>query len=202
MSNGDLDKSYNLSWEVTFESNFDKIKEQIKHKIWQLNLIELCSIAQVRNGVFLIVNNQISSGKLRYQFFGNGVFFLKVKSDQTIEPILNFKAWLRTVSFNYLRQIRTKQNKYDKVLNIDYCYNLCDKKNPEKYIIQVEVREKLSELEDEDRRILEMKYFEGLNYKKISLSLQSEGFPRYKVANIRKKKERAEEKLRKLYQQK
>ena len=195
-----LKNSSHSSWEITFETDFNKIEKQINNKLWQLNLTKCCTIEQVKNEVFLLITNQIFKQKLKYQVIDNSGVFLKIKPDGITEPIRNFKAWLRTVSFNHIKQTRIKQNKHDKIININDCYYLHDKKNPEQYILKIELREKLKELGDEERRILEMRHFEGFTYKEICLSLESEGYPKYTEINLRKKKERAEEKLRKFYQ--
>jgi hypothetical protein len=66
------------------------------------------------------------------------------------------------------------------------------------------LKEKLKLLSFEDHKILELSFFQNLSYQEIAHSLKSSGFPPdgnapYNVNGLRKRKQRALAKLRKLY---
>ncbi len=191
-------ENYNLTWEQVFHKTFDTLKWQIKQYLKQLNLRNI-TLDEVRNEIFLILTKLIKLERIEYKIIDNNFVFINIKPDKPKEPIENFKAWLRTVIFNHLKKLRKTQNKIDKILNIDNFSHYDSKEKYFSYIEKKELLEKLKSLGEEERRILEMFYFQKLSYQEIAASLQSEGFPKYSNANLRKKKERALEKLRNLY---
>ena len=191
-------ENYNLTWEQVFHETFDTLKWQIQQYLKQLNLSNI-TLDEVRNEIFLILTKLIKLGRIEYKIIDNNFVFINIKRDQPKEPIENFKAWLRTVIFNHLKKLRKAQNKIDKILNIDNFSHYHSREKYFSYIDKNELLEKLKSLGDEDRRIIEMFYFQRLNYQEIAASLQSEGFPKCSNANLRKKKGRALEKLRNLY---
>lgn len=189
------------NWEDLFLNTFTILTSAIIRQINQLNLEQSCSIYEVRNDIFLLIQDLINHNKLIYENIGTTWIFINIKDSESQEPIRNFKAWLRQVVLNYLKGRRKKQNKHERrEIDIDNYRNIPSSDTPSNYIRNAELREKIQTLLDsEQSRIIEMFYFEELNYEEIADRLETEGMPRYSQENLRKKKQRAIERLRLLY---
>ncbi|NEQ86743.1 MAG: sigma-70 family RNA polymerase sigma factor, partial [Moorea sp. SIO2I5] len=135
------------------------------------------------------------------------LLLVRIKGDLR-EPIINQRAWLRTVAFNYVRALFRKHNrfldisseKWESLLSTEQSNAVSSRHpHPMQYIKNLELREKIRQLPDEDSEILELFYFKKLSYAEISSHLECKGYGRYTEETIRQKKFRALKKLRQLY---
>jgi RNA polymerase sigma factor (sigma-70 family) len=188
------------NWENHYLTTSAKLEPAVAAQIKLLNLEHCYLTHEVINHVYLSICCLIERGKLIYNSTNEIWFYVKDGSEESPEEIDNFKAWLRTVFFNHLQKLRDKQNQQNRVINIDNCWDVSGNDNPLNHIFKTELRDKLYKfLSNEEIRIIEMHYFQGLKFKEIASLLESEGFPKYKEDNLRQKQRRAIEKLRATY---
>jgi DNA-directed RNA polymerase specialized sigma subunit len=162
----------------------------------RLKLAPYYPVAEIKSDIFLLIYDLVNSGKLECEFIKDNFVFTQVKSDGTREPIRDIEAWLRGVLGSYLLRARAKEKLDNQVILFD---ELPDQRiSPLDYAQNTELREKLTLLSNEERRILELFFFDELSFQEIAVRLQAEGFPKYTTAALRKKKQRAIEELRKL----
>jgi RNA polymerase sigma factor (sigma-70 family) len=165
--------------------------------IRQLKLKNFYDVEEIENEIFLLIHKLIDSERLRDEIIEDCLVFIIIRSNGTREPIRNLEAWLRTVIWNYLRGRRRRENRENRVILFD---EYPDRRmSPSDYVQNTELRQKLTLLSNEDRRILELFFFEDLSFREIAIRLQEEGFGQYTEAALRQKKFRALDKLRKIY---
>ncbi|WP_287257121.1 sigma-70 family RNA polymerase sigma factor, partial [Moorena sp. SIO4E2] len=161
------------------------------------------------NDVFLLVQKLIESGKLEsYLDVDEGLYLVIIKGELR-EPIINPKAWVRKVILNYIRGLHRDHKRFLDISSQQWESSLsigqsnvlpfARHTHPMQYIENVEVWEKITQLPDQDSEILELFYFKKLSCAEIASHLEHKGYPRYTAENIRQKKFRALNKLRKLY---
>jgi DNA-directed RNA polymerase specialized sigma subunit len=182
---------------IYIRKKLDELESVINRYLHQLGLKNLYSCGDIKHDIFLRLDRLIKSQRLDYQVVENELVFFEINSEKEREVIRNFKAWLRTVIFNYLRELRRKENSRHLVRILGESHALAT--TPLDYTQNLELQEKLKNLRDEDRKILELFFFKGLTFQEIAVCLQAEGFPQYTEAALRQKKRRAIENLRRIY---
>jgi hypothetical protein len=197
MTSSNEPENSNLSWQIFLRQKLDELESAINHYLHQLGLKNLHSCRDIKHDMFLRLDRLIKSQKLDYQVVKDDLVFFEINSKEEREAIRNFQAWLRTVIFNYLRELRRKENSRHLVRLLGE--SVARAINPLDYAQNLEIREKLKNLSDEERRILELFFFKGQNFQEIAVRLQAEGFPKYTEEALRQKKHRAIEKLRLIY---
>ncbi|MGL6340597.1 MAG: RNA polymerase sigma factor, partial [Waterburya sp.] len=192
---------YTLSWYEFYMDTMSLIKLSIKRHISILNLTHISSFEDVQNNIYIILFNLENSDKLIFQ--PENKTFIYIKQDGSRNEIANFPAWCRTISFNYLKQLRQEQNKIDSDVNIDidnaYFRNLVCTKTIMSHLDYEEVKDKIKLLDNLDRRIIELYFFEEYKFEEISNKLEEEGFGIFSMATLRQRKSRALGKLRRLF---
>jgi RNA polymerase sigma factor (sigma-70 family) len=178
-------------------TNSNLLKQPILRYLQRLKLDNSYQFDEIKNEIFLLIKDLVDSKKLSGEIFEENWVFTKVNPDGTPESIRSLEAWLRTVIWNYLLELQRREKLSLKVILLDEYPDL--KINRLDYAEKIEIREKLKKLSHEDCRILELRFFEGLPFQEIAVRLQSEGFPKYTEEALRKKKQRALEKLRLIY---
>ncbi|NEO45002.1 MAG: sigma-70 family RNA polymerase sigma factor [Moorea sp. SIO4A3] len=187
----------------------DSLSTQIESWLCQFNIKSNYTHEDIKNDVFLLVQKLIAFGKLEsYLEVDVGLSLVRVKGNLR-EPIINQRAWLRTVAFNYVRGLHRKHKRFlhisperwESLLSTEHSNVVLftGHTHPIQYIENWELRDNIKKLPDEDSKILEFFYFNKLSYAEISIHLESKGYPRYTKENIRQKKLRALKKLRRIY---
>lgn len=182
----------------------------IKIRGWlcQFNLNSNYTHEDIINDVFLLVQTLIESGRIESHLNVDGELLLFLIKGDLREPIINPRAWLRTVAFNYVRALFRDHNRFldissemwESLLSTEQSNAVSYRHpHPMQYIKNLELREKIRQLPDEDSEILELFYFKKLSYAEISSHLEDNGYGRYTEETIRQKKCRALKKLRQLY---
>lgn len=195
-----LPKRYEIpSWNWIYFDTMSQNKLSIEIYIKSLNLLNISNLDDVQSNVYIILFNLDQSGKLIFQ--PENETFIYIKKDGSRNEIKNFKAWCKTISFNYLKQLRRERNKIDNNVDIndDYVRNKVCTDTIVEHLEYEEVKEKVKSLEKLDRRIIEMCFFEGFKFEEISKQLEDEGFGTIKSDALRQRKLRALRKLRKLF---
>ncbi|NEO47353.1 MAG: sigma-70 family RNA polymerase sigma factor [Moorea sp. SIO4A3] len=183
----------------------------IKIKVWlcQFKLQGKYTHEDIKNDVFLLVQKLIESGRLELHLDVDGVLSMLLIKGDLKEQIINPRAWLRKVALNYIRALHREHKrflditseKWESSLSIGQSNVLLFPRHthPMQYIKNLELREKIRQLPDQDSKILELFYFEKLSCAEISIRLECKGYPRYTEETIRQKKFRSLKKLRQLY---
>jgi hypothetical protein len=191
-------KKYDIpSWYWFLLDVVSQIRPNIQTYIKILNLIGISSFEDVQSNIYIILFNLDKSGKLTFQ--PENKTFTYIKQDGSKNKIKNFKAWCKTISFNYLKQIRKERNKIDSDANIDdeYFLNKVCTDTIMSHLDYKEVKDKIKLLKKLDRRIIELCFFEGYKFEEISNRLEEEEFGIFTTVALRQRKCRALEKLRK-----
>jgi hypothetical protein len=185
------------SWKEEVLSNINKLEPQIKHYLYKLTINSFYLVNEVKSCIFLLVFKLFDSGKLECKISKNNLVFTKIDSKGKRESIQNLKAWLKKIIWRYLLKLHEKANRSNSSIPIDEHPD--SRKSPLDYAQHMELRRKLNELSKEECRILELCFFERLSFHEIAIRLESEEFPKYTEEALRKKKQRALEKLRLIY---
>lgn len=113
--------------------------------------------------------------------------------------ILNPQAWLRSTSYNIIRELKREQQKL--VPFQDYMLEGKELDVPSADLEDdlATLRLALQMLDPSDQRLLNLKIVEGLSWKQIRDVLRQEGFGDHDEAKLRKRKERALIRLRKKF---
>lgn len=196
------------NWENVVEAELDTLDKSIEIRLLQTGLNVCFEKEEIKNTVFLIFKKRVASGKIRVQQDNSIVHFFTLKSSVE-EPIHKLRPYLRTCLFNEINRIfhLYKKQKTNQVNIDDFKESVSQtlpnssfyRDNPEDWIEKCELRDKMHLLENEDRLILELFYFEDLSFEEIAKRLKSEGSPVYRHDYLRKKKQRAMDRLRLLY---
>ena len=187
----------NPLWFDLFTSTFQSLKPSINYYIKRLNLTHVYCFKTVQNDIYIIIYGFYVDEKLLYLCDEN--LFVYIKCDGTRNLIHSFKPWLRTLSFNHIKQIRKQRNSIESDLNIDDFKIMC-KQSAMSFLESKELCDKIEQLEDDvDSKILELHYLERRTYKEIATILHQKGYGYFRVSTLRKKKERALDKLRDIY---
>lgn len=197
MTSSNEPENSNLIHLIFLRKKLDELESVINRYLHQLGLKNLYSCRDIKHDMFLRLDRLIKSQKIAYQVVENELVFFEINSENEREVIRNFKAWLRTVIFNYLRELRRRENSRQLVRLLGESHALAI--NPLEYAQNLELQEKLKKLSSEECRILELFFFKGLTFQEIAVCLQAEGFPQYTDAALRQKKHRAIERLRLIY---
>ncbi|NEO95961.1 MAG: sigma-70 family RNA polymerase sigma factor [Moorea sp. SIO3G5] len=186
----------------------NSLSTQIEGWLYKFKINSKYTHKDIINDVFFLVQRLIASGRLELHLDVDGELLLvQIKGDLR-EPIINPRAWLRTVAFNYVRGLHREHkrflditsDKWERLLSTEQSKAVSSRHiHPMQYIEKIELREKIKQLPDQDSEILEVFFFKGLSYAEISSHLESKGYPRYTEEAIRQKKFRALNKLRQLY---
>lgn len=195
-----LPKKYEIPfWYWFYLDTMSQNRLGIEIYIKKLNLYSISSFEDVQGNVYIILFNLDRSGKLIFD--ADEKTFTYIKNNGLRNKILNFKAWCRTTSFNYLKQLRKERNKIEINVDIDDDY-FRNKVTTDAIIYHLEhedVKDKIKLLKLLDQRIIEMCFFEGFKFEEISEQLEKEGFGVLKSNTLRQRKLRALSKLRKLF---
>ncbi len=202
-----LDRS-SSEWEKQVEAELSVHDKMIQKWLIQWGLESQYQINEIKSMVFICFKNSVELGRIRIQRSNDALQFFTVKPQQE-QLIRKLRAYLRTCLLNKVKQI-FKLHLDRKVYEVDIednessVYRLSQdnffyRDNPDKWVIACEVREKMRQLSREDCRILELFYIEGLSFMEIGKQLENEGFPLWNLDNLRKRKERAIERLRLKY---
>lgn len=196
MTGSNESNNSHLNWQEIL-INTVAIEKLVVCYIQRLKLNNSHDVEEIENEILLLIYNLVDSGKLEVEIIEGCLVFIKIQSDGTRELIINLKAWLRTVIRNYLVGERRRETRRHQIVYFD---EYSDRRmNPSDYVQNTELRQKLTLLGNEDRKILELFFFEKLSFREIAVRLQAEGFPEYTEAALRKKKQRAIERLREIY---
>lgn len=113
------------------------------------------------------------------------------------------------MAFNYIRGLHRQHKRFSDISSERWASLLSTEQSnvisfsrqthPMQYIENLELRDKIRQLPNEDSAILNLFYFEKLSCAEISIRLESKCYPRYTEENIRQKKFRSLKKLRRLY---
>jgi DNA-directed RNA polymerase specialized sigma24 family protein len=202
-----LDRS-SSEWEKKVEAELSVHDKAIDRWLIQWGLESQYQKNEIKNMVFICFKKYVELGKIRIQGSNDALQFFKVNLQQE-QPIRELRSYLRSCLFNQVKQllrlhlnrkvhqvdIRDLESLGSQISQDDSFY----RDNSEKLILLCEIREKMKQLSQEDRRILELFYFEDLSFIEIARQLEIEGFPLRHIDNLRKRKERALEKLRLKY---
>lgn len=186
-------------WHWLFLDTMSENKHSIARYIRLLNLNSVSSYEELQNNIYLTLYNLCKTEKLIFN--PDTQVFTYVKKDGSKTQISNFKAWCKSISFNYLKQLRKERNKIENQINIDdehFPYQVATKSTINNLEF-TEIKEKIQLLSDLDRRIIEMAFFDGYKFEEISIQLQKEGFGGIEPVTLRMRKSRALRKLRKLF---
>ena len=116
--------------------------------------------------------------------------------------IFNLKSWLQRTGFNYIREISRDQKKYNSVDTSFLEYTLSAENICQIALEQEEsystVHRVLQKLDTKDRKLLEMRFFEGLSWEEIQARLIICG-ESVQVGTLRKRGERALNAFRDIY---
>jgi hypothetical protein len=184
-------------WYWIYMDTMSKNRHSINRQITCLNLKQTSSFDDVQNDVYITLHHLSETNKLIYD--PDNHIFTYILENGTKNEIKNFKSWIRTISFNYLKKLRRERNKIENSINIDDCYvrnKVCTEVLKE-HLSSKEIREKVNLLKKLDRRIIELCFFEGYKFEEISNKLEEEGLGTFNAVTLRQRKCRALEKLRK-----
>ena len=187
----------------------DSLSRNIKGRLCQYNIDSEYTHEDIKNDVFLLVQKLINFGKLEPHLDVDGELYLVRIKGGSKERIINPRAWLRKVAFNYVRGLHRKHKRFSDISSERWASLLSTEQSnvisfsrqthPIQYVENLELRDKIRQLPNEDSAILNLFYFEKLSCVEISIRLESKGYPRYTEENIRQKKHRALNKIRRLY---
>ena len=123
------------------------------------------------------------------------------------EDIKNLQGWIRVTAYNVIREFSRKRQKYqslDEYTENQYSFELA--KIPNSLAIENDIEQKknmlqiaLQKLEDDERKIIEMKFFEDLSWSEIAKRLEFEQGKVVNIAALRKRGSRSLQKLRRIY---
>lgn len=186
-------------WYWFYLDTMSQNQVSIEIYIKTLNLLGVSSFEDVQGNVYIILYNLDRLGKLVY--YSEEEIFTYMKKDGTKNEISNFKAWCRTTSFNYLKQLRKAQNKIEAYSDIydDYFRNKVTTDAILYHLEHEEVKDKLKYLKELDKRIIEMCFFEGYKFEEIAKQLKKERLGVFKADALRQRKRRAITRLRELF---
>ncbi len=179
-------------------------------KVWmcQFNINSNYTHEDIKNDIFLVLQELINSGRLESHLeVDEGLSLVLIKGDLR-EPIINPRAWLRTIALNYIRALCREHNRFsdissemwESLLSTEQSNAVSSRHtHPMQYIENLELRDNIKKLPEQDSEILELFYFKKLSYAEISSHLEDNGYGRYTEETIRQKKCRSLKKLRQLY---
>jgi DNA-directed RNA polymerase specialized sigma24 family protein len=107
------------------------------------------------------------------------------------------KAWMRTTTFNVIRELSREQRRYQPT-DCENIENLLVTED----VIELDIRSvaiALQSLELSDRRIIELKTMQNLSWKEVGQRLVELGEKHQNEAALRKRGQRAMQRLRQLY---
>lgn len=138
-----------------------------------------------------------SVGAILSEVYVRGIKF--IESDGIIETP---GGWIRVTSYNIVRELSRKQRKETRFLEERFLPEQADDNNVDgevdgQYRL---VRQALSSLSPYDRKLLTLKVLEGLPWQLVRSELIQAGEPAISEPALRKRKERAMQRLRKEYQ--
>jgi hypothetical protein len=207
MANYDRDPEYN--WRNTIQEGLAHHGCLIDRLLIQMRLRGRYEKGDIINQLFIAFSNRVESGGIKVENADDlTIRFLSRNRAGEMQQVLSINAYLRTIIINYLRELFNQEKTNDFVAplesleHIEAMNHLNDSCFYEEDERVFEIKNKLKFLSYEDHRILELFFFEDLSYGEIAQCLKSSGFPpdghrAYSDNNLRKKKQRALEKLRK-----
>lgn len=205
MTRGDRSLS---EWEIKLEVELSVHDKSIERWLIQWGIQSHYQKNEIKNAVFIHFKERVESGEIKIQGSNETLQFFTVNSQQE-QPIRELRAYLRTCLFNeVLRILRKERSRSRYQVNIEDAENLVSRtsqddlfsrNNPENWLTLCEIREKMSQLSREDRRILELSCFECLPFIEIAKQLEIEGFPLWNPEALRQRKKRALDRLRLKY---
>lgn len=181
-------------WE-RFLIQFPLLTRLIRSQLDGLKLNKKCTIDDIKHDVFIELKKSVNNRKLDCQVIEGKLFLTRIKQDGTRVPINNLTGYLRVLVYNHLLK------KYVDIpcAHVDIENLPQQTKTPEDYAQTQELKSKIQQLDPEDALILELCWFEDISCNQIAERLVSKGFPCYSESTVRKKHQRAREKLRAIY---
>lgn len=193
-----------LDWKCYF-TQLPLLTRLIRSQLDDLRLDKDYTVEDIKHDLFIEVQKSVNDKRLDCQVIEDEevieckLLLTRIEQDGTKVPIKNLLGYLRVTVYNHLLKKNIKKNRlgaHDGV-NIE---NLPQQTgSPLDHAQTQELRSKIQQLEPEDALILELFWFEDLSMKQIAERLVSEGFSCYSESNLRKKQQRAREKLRSIY---
>jgi hypothetical protein len=201
------------------EQNWSKILQEelychnrlIERLLIQMRLRGRYDKEEIISQLFISLSNRLNNGGFKIENdVDNNIIFSSRNKKGEWKRILYINAYLRTMIQNHLNRLFNQEKTSEVSVSIEtleyfesenHTMESSDFDDDEKYH---RLKEKLDLLSLEDQRILELFYIENLSFEEIAQCLKSSGFPPdsprpYNDNSLRKKKQRALEKLRKLY---
>lgn len=152
----------------------------IQRKLHQFNLARSYSVAHILNAVYLIGVDQIENGYIIY----------------------NPRGWIRTVAFRQIQKISIEGRnfvEFDEERGSAFCQDDSSDEIPELDLACIRIA--FHQLSLFSQKLLSMKLIKGMTWKQIRHALVQAGDGDYQETVLRKRKERALEKLKELYWQ-
>ena len=211
MTNSPNDRS--MVWHELFNNSLISHHNFVKRSLFQMRLNYRYTLDDIISQIFIDFQQKIEAGKIKAEFDDedNSIFFVSLDRNAEWRRILSLRAYLRVTILNYLLQLYAQEKKElilvkpDTLEHLDLLNRADDEFSKfcdDEGILRV--KEKLKLLSLEDHKILDLFFFQQLGYEEIAQCLKSSGFPPdgnrpYNLNSLRKKKQRALEKLRRLY---
>jgi RNA polymerase sigma factor (sigma-70 family) len=136
----------------------------------------------------------------------NEVYIRGVKLIESGQPIRKPFAWIRGTAFNVIREISRNQTKWKLVDYSSVEYAVASEEAKNSLVSEDAINEYLKslqmsvqELEPKDRQILELWKVKGLSWKEVAKNLDLNGEEVPSLPTLRKRGERALERLRQKY---
>jgi Sigma-70, region 4 len=184
----------------------------IERLLYQMRLRHKYEKGDIINELFISFQKKIAEEaiKVEHDIYDGSIYFISRNREGEWKRIISPKGYFRTTIENYLRRLYEENKNSTVSVDSDLLENIISKTQPDRIDIGddedlrfQDIREKLQLLSYEDHKILEL-FFQGLSYQEIAQYLKSSGLPPdgrqpYNENNLRKKKQRALEKLRELY---
>jgi RNA polymerase sigma factor (sigma-70 family) len=182
-------KRLNLEFETLLETNnpeFRSIFFFIRRSLKQFRLDNYYNVIDVLTETYIRAINYVENQQ---------------------EDIKNLQAWIRVTAYNVVREFSREQQRYqslDKYRETQHSLELA--KIPNSLAIENDIEPKiiilqsaLQNLEDDERKIIEMRFLEGLSWSEIAKRLESEEGKVINIAALRKRGSRSLQRLRQIY---
>lgn len=199
-------------WESTVLEELNSHNRLIERLLFQMKIRGRYDKDEIINQVFIVFQKKVETGKIRIEFSnGQTPNFWSCKPEGECKQIKFLNAYLKKSLLNHLRGLWNNEKKRELAIESEVIENLA----PQSHLSELhnsfeedeeicQLREKLNQLNNEERRILELAFFDTLSFREIAQRLKSEnlptvGHPGYSETTLRKKKQRALDKLRKQF---
>ncbi|WP_404790324.1 RNA polymerase sigma factor [Altericista sp. CCNU0014] len=205
------ERNQEQDWQELIQKELDGHGKLIERLLIQMSLCGRYERGDILSQLFISFHSRVKNGGIKIEYENEEtIVFSSRNREGDWKRILFIKAYLRTMARNYLYELFNRERMAEVPLPteiLEYLEtenHLNDSNSSEDDSQLSRLKYNLDLLGYEDQRILELFFFENLSYSEIAQCLKSSGFPpdgtrAYNENNLRKKKQRALEKLRKLY---